>query len=42
MGHTYLIEIDGNYNNPLANPYTANTGADAEPIHWGDRLVAGY
>ena len=26
----YVIRIDGNYNNQVANPYTANTGAGAE------------
>jgi prepilin-type N-terminal cleavage/methylation domain-containing protein len=26
-GTTYLVEIDGNYNNAVANPYTANAGA---------------
>ncbi len=26
-GRTYRIEIDGNYDNQISNPYTANTGA---------------
>jgi len=26
-GTSYLVEIDGNYNNAVANPYTANAGA---------------
>ena len=26
-GTPYLVEIDGNYNNAVANPYTANAGA---------------
>jgi prepilin-type N-terminal cleavage/methylation domain-containing protein len=32
-GTPYLVEIDGNYDNQIANPYTANAGAT--PLHIG-------
>jgi prepilin-type N-terminal cleavage/methylation domain-containing protein len=34
-GSVYLITIDGAYNNSVANPYTAATGAGPDPIAQG-------
>jgi len=34
-GTPYLIEIDGTYDNSLANPYNANTGAGPAPLTIG-------
>ena len=49
-GTNYVIRIDGDYNNQMANPYTANTGAGANPLNQGviawsvgkDRKSPGY
>jgi prepilin-type N-terminal cleavage/methylation domain-containing protein len=34
-GTPYLVEIDGTYDNSLANPYNANTGAGPAPLTIG-------
>jgi len=34
-GTPYLAEIDGDYNNQVANPYNANTGAGPSPLTVG-------
>jgi prepilin-type N-terminal cleavage/methylation domain-containing protein len=34
-GNNYVIRIDGGYNNQLTNPYTAGTGAGADPLNQG-------
>ncbi len=34
-GQTYRVKMDTNYDNNLANPYTANTGAGFDPINLG-------
>src|SRR5438874_10038322 len=34
-GTNYVIRIDGGYNNQVANPYTANTGAGAGTLNQG-------
>jgi prepilin-type N-terminal cleavage/methylation domain-containing protein len=34
-GNNYVIRIDGVYNNQVANPYTADTGAGADPLSQG-------
>ena len=33
-GNNYVVRIDGDYNNQVANPYTANTGASPN-LHMG-------
>jgi prepilin-type N-terminal cleavage/methylation domain-containing protein len=34
-GRSYTLRIDGNYDNQIANPYTANTGAGPSPLTVG-------
>jgi len=34
-GNNYVVRIDGGYNNQVANPYTADTGAGADPLNQG-------
>jgi prepilin-type N-terminal cleavage/methylation domain-containing protein len=34
-GTPYNLRIDGNYDNQLTNPYTANTGAGPSPLAFG-------
>jgi type II secretory pathway pseudopilin PulG len=34
-GTPYLVEIDGSYDNQLANPYTADSGAGPSPLSSG-------
>jgi prepilin-type N-terminal cleavage/methylation domain-containing protein len=35
FGTPYRLRIDGNYNNQLANPYTADSGAGPSPLNIG-------
>ena len=34
-GNNYVVRIDGGYNNQVANPYTADTGAGPDPLNQG-------
>jgi prepilin-type N-terminal cleavage/methylation domain-containing protein len=34
-GRPYDVKIDGNYDNQITNPYTANTGAGPSPLTFG-------
>jgi len=34
-GNNYVIRIDADYNNQVGNPYTADTGAGANPLNQG-------
>ena len=34
-GRTYLVKVDGNYDNAVGNPYKINTGAGFDPLGFG-------
>ena len=40
-GNNYVVRIDGDYNNQVANPYTADAGADPPSIG-RNCMVAGF